>query len=61
MRGRQELLESVFDAIPPVENLKTRLQSFLRSCQGDVRKQSDDFQKSNNKVTKIESERNMLM
>eukprot|EP00111_Clytia_hemisphaerica_P021776 TCONS_00064034-protein len=61
LRNRQGLLEDLFDTRPPAEELKPKLKSFLQRCQADLRKQTDELQKYHNKVTKLESERNLAV
>lgn len=60
LRGRQELLETLFDTRPPVEELKDTLSHFTKKCQSDLRQQNDEFHKSNTKLTKLESEIKMI-
>ena len=60
LRGRQEALESIFDTRPPIEELKDELSSFMKKCQLKLRKHTEEFQDSNNKVTKLESEISLL-
>ena len=61
LRGRQDALETIFDTRPPVEELKGRLKEVVVKCQRDIRKQNEEYQNSMNKVTRLESERNLLM
>ena len=61
LRNRQELLEDLFDTRPPAEELKPKLKAFLQRCQGDSRKQTEELQKYQNKVIKLESERNLAV